>query len=254
MALQRKPRMRWIVALLVMAFPVSGCGTSVFKGATGNRFLGQNRHPSPNPPSPLEEDQKKCSPANIIDFEDQTGNNIAINDQYKTSHGVSFRLSNDKPVMLATKDTTPRQFECRGGSDEDVSGGGPCSSINNGIRPNSVDIMQQKFIAGELTSSVFLEVAYSQPVKAASGYLLDLDGTEYFIIEAKDASGKVVVEDRSLDSRPPRPQLWKDGQALMWKLESDSANISQLVFRGQRSDGSSAFIAFDRFSPAAVCE
>ena len=242
------------------------------EGPGGTGICGAAPPPTPVPSStPL----ASCDPAGIVDFEERTDHNIGIDDQYKGTHGVSFQVCDYRnrsaapvcgPMMLATKDKLPRRFTCNGGH--------LCSSYNNGTYKNSSAIMGKKFIAGTLRKGVILEVSYDRPVKEASGYLMDLDAGEFFVIQAKDANGNVVAENVSLDARrKPCPRrtsscgadnplipgddfLWKDGQAVMWEVTSPQQNIVNIEFHGQSTDqiDDVAHIAFDRFSPAAICK
>jgi len=192
--------------------------------------------------------QAKCSRASIIDFEDQTDNNIPISDQYLQSHGVTFSLSNGGAPMLSTVGMAPRRHQCAGGS------GGKCNSETNEIRTESQAIAGQKFLGHRSTASSFLVISYATPVKAASGYIIDVDGREFFEISAFDANGNVIATDNSIDGRP-HPKYWRDGQASLFKLESPdrTRSIVKIELKGRRPDGG-APISFDKLSPTDICE
>jgi hypothetical protein len=187
----------------------------------------------------------ECTLEDIITFEDQSEVDTEISDQYVNSHGVSFALdSGDYPEVAASGSGT-QWHRC------DSSPTDKCQDSKNGIKPSSLNIVETRFIGARLGSSGSLIITYSNPVSAASGFLIDADGDEFFEVEAFDDSGNKVASDVSIDARGKSGD-WKDGAATKFELRDGQGRISKVTIKGSKPGGNPG-ISFDYFSPSKIC-
>ena len=185
--------------------------------------------------------------ADSIDFETVPGvtpvEGMEINTQFEQIYGVTFSLSNGNSPRLAEVGPPLAAFM-----------GPPNHSIPDTPAPNQG--IGQFFLTddGQLGISADLVVTYTNPVKAASGVIIDIDLGEEWQIIAGDING-LEIDRIALSSGSPGTG---DGIATIWSFEHQYADIYLLRFTGYRPDAQNFGLAFDNFSPSSpavpICE
>jgi hypothetical protein len=172
-----------------------------------------------------------------IDFETIRGaipeEGLTISDQFAASHAISFQLEGGGNPVLAEVGGSVSAFL---GPPNDTTPDTPAENQNIG----------QYFLTddGALnTSSRNLIVLYDIPTAAASGMILDIDSSETFTIEARNASGD-VLQTITIDAGDPRTG---DGIATLWSFDRADADIASLRFIGERPVGDFG-LGFDNFN------
>jgi hypothetical protein len=179
-----------------------------------------------------------------IDFETIPGataeEGLVISDQFAATHGVTFQLEGGGNPVLAEVGSPVSAFL---GPPNDTTPDTPAAGQNIG----------QYFLTddGTLnTSSSNLIILYDPPTAAASGVILDIDSSETFTIEARNAADD-VLQTITIEAGDPGTG---DGMAARWSFDRADADIFSLRFIGERPIGNFG-LGFDTFnarSPAQV--
>ena len=245
-----------ILRLLILTMPVLlfRCSESNFKGAdkrsAAPKKVDIDATSSQNPLDPIDPSSgdgsanKPCTDADVISFEAAPEfapvRGMSISNQFEASHGVRFSIegASASPVLAEINVADPPAFK------EDGSG-----SINALVDAQSKAIMQKFFLTIPLENAV-LVVTYSKPVKAASGYMFDIDGDESWTITPYDANGRELAGS-AWSYKATNNQ--NNGRSKDWKIDPrPTADISMLKFKGLKSNNAPS-LAFDRFSPGKIC-
>src|SRR5262245_23907604 len=176
------------------------------------------------------------STAQIITFETIPGfgspiDGMSIGTQFQSTFGVTFGLEGGGSPVLAMVGGPQTAFEGYNFLPDQ-----PAPGTNVG----SFFLTDDGVVAGPPTPLI---VSYASPVAAASGVLLDIDGTEAWQIQARNASNAVI----DIVNLGPNNSL--DGSATSWMFSHGSADIFsiRLVYTGSQTGG--VGLAFDNFSP-----
>ena len=177
-----------------------------------------------------------------IDFETVPGDSpregLVIKDQFKSSYGVTFRFEDGSPVILAKVGPPTAGFEGPGGQ-SDL----PAPGQNIG----------DYFVTRKgLNKPPPLIIEYTNPVSAASGYLIDIDGanmttdSEEFTVEIRDRNNQ-ILESRYLNKNTPGTG---DGIATPFSFQRSNRDIYsiRIICGGTRKNFG---VAFDNFSPSS---
>lgn len=177
----------------------------------------------------------------IVDFETVPGGSpsegLAINTQYAASTGMSFSLLGGGSPILAEVGAPRTAFQGPGVGDDNMAPGQGTGSF---------------FLttASALTQTIpaTLAVSYAAPVAIAGGYILDLDGSEAWRVDAFDSANN-LLDSISLTTASPNAG---DGLATGWSFSRAVDDISsvQIVYTGglQMAVG----FAWDNFSTTHV--
>ena len=198
----------------------------------------------------------------VIDFEtlpdsSPTSAGQVITDQYEATFGVSFSTVAATtgapiggPIIARRQTSSPFGFAGCGGQTNVPAPG-------QGIGEAFLTIG---------SASETLVVAYSTPVRRASGVLIDIDARttgefEEWTVRARDASGSVVASTVLTAPMGPNPPGCSSGTnlgigpghatAMAWDLRSAGDAIAAIAFE-YTGTASSVGIAFDNFSPTGA--
>jgi hypothetical protein len=183
-----------------------------------------------------------------INFEnipgDQPREGLVVFDQFKSTHGVTFRFEDGSPVILAKVGPPVFGFQ----------GPGPNGQLNGGSdTPAPGQNIGSYFLTRKgLVKPPPLIIEYTTPVRAASGYLIDIDGSntttdsEEFTVEIRDQNNR-VLQSVFLDRNTPGTG---DGIATPFSFTRPMNDIYsiRIVCSGTRPGFG---IAFDNFSPSS---
>ena len=190
----------------------------------------------------------------IIDFEtlpdgSPVVDGMFITDQYSGApHGVSFSLIDATPGIgpqIARVGSPRTAFQ---GPPVDH----PCDAgdTSDGDKPQLNEPVGCFFLTddGQLGSEWFgLRVTYTTPVLQASGALLDIDGTEAWVIRAM-REDESVIQEVQIDAGDPDTG---NGVATEWALDStEQIYLIDIVPAGGNLQGFG--LAFDNFSPSSI--
>jgi len=169
---------------------------------------------------------------------------LEISDQFKSTHGVVFKFEDGSPVVLAKVGSPLLGFK----------GPGPKGQLNGGNdTPAPGQNIGNYFLTRKgLIKPPPLIIEYTTPVNAASGYLIDIDGSntttdsEEFTVEIRDNNGR-VLQSVFLDRNSPGTG---DGMATPFSFTRPTNDIYsiRIVCGGTRPGFG---IAFDNFSPSS---
>jgi hypothetical protein len=192
---------------------------------------------------------------NVIDFEaiDGAYEGMPISNKFKSEFGVTFSLedSNDAnaPVLAWADNNDCTAFHSVWGCDTPA--------------PKALQYFGQDFGHWFLTDDGLyaigqpptLIVTYTDPVSAASGYILDIDSSpedpEEWRIEARDISGQ-VFEDDTIILNTSSPGAG-DGMGARWVFDHrGQADIKSLRFIYTGGVLHVAGLAFDNFLPSST--
>jgi hypothetical protein len=175
--------------------------------------------------------------AATIDFETIPGgtplDGLSISTQFLASNGVSFSLENGGSPVLAQVGAPRTAFE-----GFDLLPDQPAPGTNAGQF-----FLTDDGVVGAPPSPLLID--YSSPVSAASGIILDIDGTEEWTIEALDSTGGL------LSSLILGPNNTLDGSATVWSFDLGSAAIERIRFQYTGAQNVVG-LAFDNFSPSSA--
>ncbi len=202
----------------------------------------------------------------IIDFEDIGGDNIAITNQYETSHGVVFSMKMNGVDTLPYSELVGEGDSVNGFlNDQDNNYDQARALIAN---YGQTDTLGEYFLRapGSIsnTGQVELIVNYILPVAALRAELWDIDahtnGYEKWLVTIYDGNDNPLASQESptgIDASDPNSL-----DSLKWKFEFDRAGVFDvhkmtIMFIGSKTSG--VGIAFDRFyvdsipEPATMC-
>lgn len=172
-----------------------------------------------------------------IDFETIPGaiaqEGLVISDQFAATHGVTFELEGGGTPVLAEVGSPVSAFL---GPPNDTTPDTPAAGQNIG----------QFFLTDDGTlnaSSSNLVILYDPPTAAASGVILDIDSSETFTIEARNAAD-AVLQAITIEAGDPGTG---DGMAARWSFGRTEADIVSLRFVGERPVGNFG-LGFDNFN------
>lgn len=160
----------------------------------------------------------------------------SISDQYELSHGVKFSLENGGFPVIAKVGAPRTAFQ-----GYNLLPDQPAPGVDAG----TYFLTDDGVLAGPPDALI---VTYTNPVFAAGGILLDIDGQEEFTVEARDQNG-AVLENRVL---PPNNQL--DGSGTGWSFSRAQADIYSIRIRYTGNQANSVGLAFDTFFVSSVPE
>lgn len=185
--------------------------------------------------------QADANPCALIDFETVPGatvaDGLAIDTQYRAQYHVSFRLSgaDAAPPILAQVGNPPTAFY----NDQPNLGDTPAPGQHDGMFFLTDDGVIQDPPAP-------LVITYEEPVGAAYGEVLDIDGNEEWTVEARDANGNVLDSVVLTAGKPGTG----DAIATPFSFQHATADIHSLRIRYTGEMGVAVGLAFDNFSPA----
>ncbi|MFK8029875.1 MAG: proprotein convertase P-domain-containing protein [Gammaproteobacteria bacterium] len=158
---------------------------------------------------------------------------LPINTQFLADFGIAFSLEGGGFPVLAQVGEPRTAFQ-----GFNLLADQPAPGTNTG----SFFLTDDGGIAGPPTPII---ISYANPVAAASGVLLDIDGMEGWQIQARDANDSVI------DTVDLVPNLILDGSATLWSFTRPTADIHsiRMVYTGTQTNF--VGLAFDNFSPAA---
>lgn len=180
----------------------------------------------------------------VITFEEFANGEGISGNAFEAQYGV--RISTNRPLEIA-----------KNGSRSNVDKGDKAFMCNNcpgGDTPNGVGDETRTEIGknfltdvGKGGTDMTMTVNYTNPVTAASGTILDLDGKEKWIVRAY--SGNTLVYSKTYQG-----QRNQDHIPTVWKVENDPpVEFDRLELRGT-DNGKQFGLAFDNFSPSSVCD
>jgi len=182
-----------------------------------------------------------CYSSGTIDFEtfpDETlmEDRMEIHDQFKNTHGVIFSLSNGGNPKLAKVGPPRTAFE-----GYQLEADNPAPNQNVGQHFLTYD-KEESEPAGDLI------ITYVNPVKSATGVIIDIDGSEKWEIIAYDTDGNKIKQV----SLQAGDENTGEGIASQWSLDVESDSIKSIKISGTLNQSSSALgLAFDNFSPSS---
>jgi hypothetical protein len=175
----------------------------------------------------------------LIDFENVPSIGVPsegdpIGTQYEASEGVSFFLEGGGLPVIAKVGSPRTAFA---GPPSNMGDDNPAPGTNVGSY-----FLTDDGVVGPIPPALI--IAYSAPVSAASGVIVDIDGTEAWEIQARNASG-AILETIRLSSGDAGTG---DGRAKGWSFSRSAADIDsiRIVYVGQQSI---VGLALDNFSP-----
>lgn len=175
--------------------------------------------------------------AQTIDFESIPGaapaDGLSISNQFAETSGVIFSLANGSNPVLAQVGPPQTAFQGFGFAPDQ-----PAPGTNVGQF-----FLTDDGVVGPPPSTLLID--YLEPVAAASGVILDIDGTEEWTLEAFDGAGNVLAtvvlgQDGTLD-----------GSATLWAFDEGVAVIEQISLR-YTGIQNIVGLAFDNFSPSSL--
>ena len=174
--------------------------------------------------------------AQVIDFESVPNGNpvdgMTISTQFVATLGVSFSLEGGGFPVLAEVGAPRTAFQ-----GYNLLPDNPAPGTNVG----SFFLTDDGAVSGPPAPII---IDYSEPVAAASGEILDIDGTEGWQIQARDDSFTII------DFVDLLPNNNLDGSATTWSFNRVSSDIHSihLIYTGANTSG--VGLALDNFSPS----
>ncbi len=175
--------------------------------------------------------------SNTVTFETIPGgtptDGLPINTQFLADFGIAFSLEGGGSPVLAQVGEPRTAFQ-----GYNLLADQPAPGTNTG----SFFLTDDGGIVGPPAPII---ISYANPVAAASGVLLDIDGMEGWQIQARDELDNVI------DAVDLVPNLVLDGSATLWSFTRPTADIHsiRMLYTGVQSNF--VGLAFDNFSPAA---
>lgn len=179
-------------------------------------------------------------PAQVIDFEHVPGQGepfegMLISDQYLATQGVSFVLEDGSFPQIAMTGPPTAGFEGPDGGDTPVPGQGIGSYF----------LTDDGELGGGNPPALIVQ--YAEPTAVASGVILDIDFTETFTIDARDAADNVLATVEIAAGDPDTG----DGIATFWSFDRPLRDIYSIRFEGRR-DNSGFGLGFDLFDARSI--
>ncbi|MFK7888474.1 MAG: thrombospondin type 3 repeat-containing protein [Gammaproteobacteria bacterium] len=175
--------------------------------------------------------------AQDIDFESIAGepsvDGLSISNQFADTLGVVFSLANGNSPVLAQVGLPQTAFQGFG-----LQADQPAPGTNAGQF-----FLTDDGIVGAPPSTLIID--YLAPVAAASGIILDIDGTEEWTIEALDGDGNVLT------TVVLEPNNNLDGSATLWTFDEGLPVIAQITIAYSGTQ-TIVGLAFDNFSPSSI--
>ncbi len=174
----------------------------------------------------------------IINFETIPGGSPAdgmtISTQFQTTNGVTFSLEGGGFPVLAEVGPPRTAFEGFMHFPDQ-----PAPGVNSG----RFFLTDDGLVGGPPAPFI---VGYSTPMANASGLILDIDGTEAWRVEARNASGSVI------DTVGFGPDNLLDGSAVAWSFNhtNDDIDSVRLIYTGTSTAG--VGVALDNFDQSSV--
>ena len=174
----------------------------------------------------------------VVDFETVPGSTptegLSISNQYTLSHGITFTLAGGTKPILAEVGAPRYAFTGYGGVDDTPAPGqnvgsfflvDPTTPVQSGIPSD-------------------LLVSYSVPQNFVSGGILDIDGTEAWLIQALNASAMVIG---SVSLNPGSPGAG-DAIETTWSFSHASADIAGVRIHYNGAQTENIGYAWDNFT------
>jgi len=176
--------------------------------------------------------------AQIIDFEtlpdgSKPTEGMEISNQFAASFGVTFSQKDGKAPRLAKRDGTGF-----------FAFWGPNTTSNHLYNNQNVGDFFLTGHQGVTANPSPMIITYANPVAAASGAMLDVDGEEAWDIVARDTLGQGIATNR-LDEHSPNGG---NGLAAPWSFSRTNADICSIRIAYVGKSGSIGW-AFDNFAP-----
>jgi len=195
----------------------------------------------------------------IIDFEmipgDTAEEGLLIDDQFLSTHGVTFRLEG----------TTAKPRLAKVGEPVYAFAGYPNDDGADTPAPDQAFDIGDFFLTDDAAIGLWhaLIIEYATPVSAASGHIIDIDGAatgqsgwhfgenEQFTVEARASNGD-ILDSVILTAGDP---LTGDGMVTPWWFDIGTEEIHsiRIDYTGTKPE-SYVGLAFDNFSPSEVPE
>jgi hypothetical protein len=178
--------------------------------------------------------------AMIIDFEWIPGfgspwEGLAIDTQFLSTHGVTFRLdSSAAPVIADVGGNTTGFF----GPPNHTAGDKPAAGQNLG----GYFLADDGIATGDPVAPPLI-VTYDPPTAEASGQVIDIDHDEQFVIELRDEFD-AVMDSITLTAGDPGTG---DGLATPWSFNRDENDVHSIRFVGSRSEIGGFGVGYDNF-------
>lgn len=184
-------------------------------------------------PSGLAQDAMECA---TIDFETIPGataaDGLEINTQFEATLGFSFALEDGSSPRLAQVGNPTTAFE-------------PADTPDAGQNIGDFFLTDDGLITSASSPSPLI-VTFSVPVDSAGGVILDIDFSETFTIQARDAQ-EAVLEEIVLSAGDPETG---SGNATPWEFGRPTADVASIRFVGFKPSGAFG-LGFDLFTTCA---
>ena len=171
-----------------------------------------------------------------IDFEFIPGTSpedyLPIDTQFEEALGITFSLEDGTAPQLAEVGGVTSAFE-------------PNDTPNPGQGIGTYFLTDDGFLTSAAEPSPLI-VDFSLPVDRASGVVLDIDGSETFTIQARDAADN-VLEEIVINGGDDGTG---DGVATTWSFSREAADVVSIRFQGVRPSGRFG-LGFDNFTTCA---
>lgn len=196
--------------------------------------------------------QTGCSAADTITFEGAgLARNTSISNQFQSSHGVVFSLSDgSRPILGQVNTDNPSGWTCN--SSSPGCGNGSVSSRTNVLLDNTSRTIVGQLFLMQLNQNANLIITYSDPVSEASGYIIDIDNTEIFTVTPINAAG-VKLTGSAWSYQAGVDDFTYNGRAMKWTVERPSNDIQKLEVNARKAATNTIGVAFDQFSPSKIC-
>lgn len=177
--------------------------------------------------------------AQVIDFETvpvvgTPTEGLAISNQYQATAGVTFSLASGGSPVIA-------QVGCPATAFFGPPGSTGCDNPDGDQGVGSFFLTDDGVIPGPQSTLI---ISYDNPSAAASGVILDIDGSEQFLIEARDSSD-AVLDSVTLSAGDAATG---DGIATPWSFDLGSNVISSIRIQSLTTAG----LAFDNFNATSA--
>jgi hypothetical protein len=167
-----------------------------------------------------------CISLDFESFPDETPvSGLVLSDQYKDAFGLSFRLEGGGfPVLAQVGGNVAEAFGSAWGNDT------PAPGVDIG----QFFLTDDGQLSGLTSPPIILD--FEIPIDSFAGCILDMDFQEFFIIQALDEFGQVILEER-FDAGDPNTG---DGELTCWgfNLPGCEGSIYSIRYAGFRPESS----------------
>jgi hypothetical protein len=163
-----------------------------------------------------------------------------ISNQWVSTHLIDFRLENGRPPRIAKRDNPDLLAFFNNEASQ--------TSTNRPVPNQNVGDFYLTGFNGKTTGTNKpspLVVSFLEPVSAASGVILDVDGTDIFTVEARDTDGNVLATNIVTASSANAG----NASAAPWAFSRDMADIYSVRIEYTGPNASVGY-AFDNFAIA----